>query len=172
MTPRTIVLSTLGFTACLTTIAASTVLYPDCLKPLIALGLPTDHLKQIPVVGDAILAAKTAQISPKELQMLQQYNEIILIDIRTTAEFDRSHIPGAIHVPLRDIEDGSGIKFIESLQQRSKKIVTYGYSGPRSYRAIDRLKQARIQAIHLAGGITSWGDTMDPNLMVTSSPKQ
>jgi rhodanese-related sulfurtransferase len=101
---------------------------------------------------------------------LKQREEILLIDVRTSAEFDRSHIPGAIHIPLRDIEDGSGIKTIQNLQQKqSKKIVTYCHSGQRSHRAIDRLNQAGISATNLTGGIVQWRTVIDPNLKLPNS---
>jgi sulfur-carrier protein adenylyltransferase/sulfurtransferase len=93
-----------------------------------------------------------------------------LIDVRSNAEFDRSHILGSIHIPLRDIEDGSGIKTIQKLQQKqSKKIVTYCHSGGRSHRVIEQLRQAGIDATNLTGGIVKWRDTIDPSLKLPAS---
>jgi rhodanese-related sulfurtransferase len=170
ITSRTIALSILGLTAGFGALTSTALFYPPFLRPLIALGLPTHKLNTVPLLGNAILAAQAPQINAKDLQDLKQREEILLIDVRTSAEFDRSHIPGAIHIPLRDIEDGSGIKTIQNLQQQqSKKIVTYCHSGARSHRAIDRLSQAGISATNLTGGIVQWRTLIDPNLKLPNS---
>ncbi len=170
MTSRTIALSILGLTATFAALTSTAIFYPPFLKPLIALGLPTKKLNSVPLLGNALLAAQAPQITATDLKALREREDILLIDVRTTAEFDRSHIPGAIHIPLRDIEDGSGIKTIEALQQKqSKTIVTYCHSGARSHRAIDRLTQAGISATNLTGGIVKWRDTVEPDLKLPAS---
>lgn len=170
MNSRTIALSILGLTATLAALTSTAIFYPPFLKPLIALGLPTQKLNAVPILGNAILAAQAPQISALDLKKLKDREDILLIDVRTNAEFDRSHIPGAIHIPLRDIEDGSGIKTIQALQQKqSRKIVTYCHSGGRSHRAIDRLTQSGISATNLTGGIVQWRNAVDPNLKLPAS---
>ncbi len=170
ITSRTIAYGILGLTTTFAALTSTAILYPPLLKPLIAMGLPTKKLDSVPILGNAILAAQASQITATDLNDLQQREDILLIDVRTNAEFDRSHISGAIHIPLRDIEDGSGIKTIQALQQKqSKKIVTYCHSGARSHRAIDRLRQVGISATNLTGGIVKWRDTVEPSLKLPAT---
>lgn len=170
ITSRTVAYSILGLTAGLVALTSSVIFYPPFLKPLIAMGLPMKALDSVPILGNVILAAQAPQIKPSDLKDLQQREDILLIDVRTNAEFERSRISGAIHIPLRDIEDGSGIKTIEALQKKqSKKIVTYCHSGQRSHRAIDRLRQAGISATNLTGGIVKWRDTVEPSLKLPAT---
>lgn len=170
MTSRTIALTVLGLTASLAALTSTALFYPPFLKPLIALGLPTQKLNSLPILGNAILAAQAPQISATDLKALKEREDILLIDVRTKAEFDRSHIPGAIHIPLRNIEDGSGIKTIQALQQKqSKKIVTYCHSGGRSHRAINHLIQSGLSATNLTGGIVKWRDAVDPTLKLPAT---
>lgn len=166
-TIKTIVISILTITVSLVTFTAVAIIHPPLLKPLVALKVPTRSLTSLPIMGNALLAAQAPQISASELKQTldQQSSEILLIDVRNTQEFDRSHLPGAIHINLRDIEDGSGLKIIQELQSKeSRKIITYCHSGVRSNRAIDRLRQAGIAATNLTGGIVQWRDVIDPSL--------
>ena len=166
-TIKTIVISILTITASLVTFTTVAIIHPPLLKPLVALKVPTRSLTSLPLMGNALLAAQAPQISASELKRIldQQSSEILLIDVRNTQEFDRSHLPGAIHINLRDIENGSGVKMIQQLQSNeSKKIITYCHSGVRSNRAIDRLRQAGISATNLTGGIVQWRDVIDPSL--------
>lgn len=167
LTSKTIVISIFTITASLATFTSVAIIHPPLLKPLVALGIPTRSLTSLPLMGNALLAAQAPQISASELKQTldQQSSEILLIDVRNTQEFDRSHLPGAIHINLRDIEDGSGLKIIQELQSKeSRKIITYCHSGVRSNRAIDRLRQAGISATNLTGGIVQWRDVIDPSL--------
>ena len=166
-TIKTIVISILTITASLVTFTVAAIIHPPLLKPLVALRMPTRSLTSLPIIGNALLAAQAPQISASELKQTldQQRGEILLIDVRNEPEFDRSHLPGAIHINLRDIEDGSGLKIIQELQSKeSRKIITYCHSGVRSNRAIDRLRQAGIAATNLTGGIVQWRDVIDPSL--------
>ena len=165
-TIKTIVISIFSITASLVAFSAVAITNPPFLTPLIALGMPTRSLISIPILGNALLSAQAPQIGASELKQTldQQGEEILLIDVRTKLEFDRDHLPGAIHINVSDIEDGLGLKIIQELQSKqSRKIITYCHSGTRSNRAIDRLRQAGISATNLTGGVVQWRDVVDPN---------
>ena len=163
---KSIVISILTVTTSLVAFSTVAIIHPPFLKPLIALGMPTRPLISVPILGNALLAAQAPQISASELKQTldQQGEEILLIDVRTKQEFDRSHLPGAIHINVRDIEDGPGLTLIQELQgKQPRKIITYCHSGVRSNRAIDRLRQAEIPATNLTGGVVQWRDVVDPD---------
>ena len=44
-------------------------------------------------------------LGPVELKTLTEENEVILVDVRRSEDYEISHIPGAISIPKDDIED-------------------------------------------------------------------
>jgi rhodanese-related sulfurtransferase len=88
------------------------------------------------------------QITPKELD---QKKGMMLIDIRTDKEFERGHIPGAVHVPLAEI--GDRVKKLK----KDKELVVYCQSGNRSIWAIKRLMGMGYKNLSsLKGGYNAW----------------
>ena len=50
-------------------------------------------------------AAKVPEITKEELkEKLEKKVDFIVVDVRSKASYDKSHIPGAISIPLGDIE--------------------------------------------------------------------
>ncbi len=100
-------------------------------------------------------------LSVTELQELlsQTNNNIVLIDVRTAAEYLVGHIDGAISIPLSDIEKNIGkIKAITM----KKQLVTYCAMGPRSHKALSILKQHDIIGADLSGGFQAWWQHTTP----------
>ena len=44
-------------------------------------------------------------LGPVELKTLTEENEVILVDVRRSEDYEISHIPGTISIPKDDIED-------------------------------------------------------------------
>ena len=143
------------------------ILNPALLKPLIAAGLPLGSLAAVPLLGDAVRAADAPQISPIDLktQLDRSPDTLVLLDVRTKAEFDTDHLPGAIHIPVTEIESGNRL---ETVRQAigSKKLIVYCHSGQRSHRAIAKLKTAQITGTNLTGGVVEWKKQIDPALKI------
>ena len=74
----------------------------------------------------------------------------LLIDVRGTDEFERKHIPGALSVPLGDLERAA------TGFDPDRPIVTYCKSGIRSRAAARMLGRRGFDAVSLEGGIKSW----------------
>lgn len=77
----------------------------------------------------------------------------ILIDVRTPAEFNEWHIPGAINI------DSSAENFMEEVKAQvpqSKSIALYCRSGRRSAEAAQMLAEAGYSLTDLDGGILAW----------------
>ncbi len=75
----------------------------------------------------------------------------LLVDVRTKAEFDAGHIPGARHVPL----DAIGARASE-LVGEGKPVVVYCASGVRSAAAKRALKRAGLTDVHNLGAMSRW----------------
>jgi rhodanese-related sulfurtransferase len=100
--------------------------------------------------------AKTriTEITAAKLGALQKEQpSLVLVDVREDNEWEKSRIPGAIHVG-RGVLEGS----VESkVPQKSATVVVYCRSGARSAVAADVLgKMGYAKVFSLAGGITAF----------------
>jgi len=83
--------------------------------------------------------------------------DCVLLDVRERSEFESSHIPLAILMPVSELERRQ-----EELDPE-KKVVLYCRSGNRSKRAADLLASKGFKDINvLEGGITNWGRQQGP----------
>jgi len=88
--------------------------------------------------------------------------EIILLDVRTEGEYNAEYIPGAINIPLSDLENR-----IDELDS-SKAIIVYCKSGGRSRTASETLAQRGFVVYNMEGGINAWKEKFATS---TSTPK-
>lgn len=78
-------------------------------------------------------------------------NEVLLVDVRTPAEYHEEHLKGAINIPLDELGDR-----MEHLHGFNL-VYLYCGTGNRSYNAGQQLTSAGITGvINLDGGITAW----------------
>ena len=91
--------------------------------------------------------------------------EIILLDVRTEGEYNAEYIPGAINIPLSDLE--SRIDELDS----SKAIIVYCKSGGRSRTASETLAQRGFVVYNMEGGINAWKEKFATSTS-TSKPTQ
>ncbi|MHB1340652.1 MAG: rhodanese-like domain-containing protein [Coriobacteriia bacterium] len=74
-----------------------------------------------------------------------------LIDVRTAAEFDGGHIPGAENVPVDQISA------VAASWDRTKPVVLYCATGSRSVAAMQALVGAGFTSVYnLTAGIAAW----------------
>ncbi len=133
------------------------------LLPLLFLLSPTLLLSPRPQT--TLAQAQPTTITPKALakRLTETPKELLVVDVRSKAEFDLGHIPGALHVPIDTIQSGQGLKQIQT-QIKGRQLVTYCYSGVRSRRALDKLIPLGIQGLDLEGGIVEWRNQIDPKM--------
>ena len=83
-------------------------------------------------------------------------NGVTLIDVRESEEWDRGHIPGAVHVPRGYLES----RVEGAVSDRDAPVVIYCASGQRSALAAHTLKQllGYTDVRSMTGGITLWKD--------------
>lgn len=93
------------------------------------------------------------RITPQVGQtMLNDEKDIVLIDVRTSSEYNNGHIRGAKLVPLDTINNSKIIKKILT----NTKIIVYCQSGVRSAQAAKKLSGLGYTQIYDMGGITNW----------------
>lgn len=93
------------------------------------------------------------RISMDEAKTLMEKKEgYILLDVRTKGEYESGYIPGAINIPLSDIDE----EIISSLPDKSQMILVYCRSGNRSREASDKLSKLGYTNILEIGGINAW----------------
>lgn len=78
-------------------------------------------------------------------------NGALLLDVRTTQEFAGGHLPGAINIPVQDLD-----RRLSEVGAKDRPIVVYCRSGQRSARAARMLKGAGHQTVHDLGSISRW----------------
>src|SRR5215218_3163093 len=83
-------------------------------------------------------------------------NGVVLVDVRESEEWDRGHIPGAVHVPRGYLES----RIDAAAPDRDARVILYCASGQRSALAAHTLKQllGYSDVASMTGGITLWKD--------------
>lgn len=74
-----------------------------------------------------------------------------LVDVRSPEEFATGHLPGAVNIPVQDLERRMG-----ELEAKSRPVVVYCRSGARSSRAARMLKNAGYAEVHDLGAMSRW----------------
>ena len=85
--------------------------------------------------------------------IISDYKNIQLLDVRTQDEFDEGHLPGAI---LIDVKDSTFMEQATSQLAKAKPVAVYCRSGRRSANAASKLVKAGFEVINLDGGILAW----------------
>lgn len=85
---------------------------------------------------------------------LQEKKDVVLIDVRSEAEFNGSvgHLENAILIPLPELEQ----RYSELNEFKDKEIIVYCRSGNRSRTATKFLMDKGFKAVNLEGGILAW----------------
>ena len=104
--------------------------------------------------GVACAREQAADVSAVELREQQNSGSPpVILDVRTDAEFERGHIPGAVHIPHDEL---SG-RLSEIPASSSDTIVVYCAVGPRARRGERTLLQNGFgRVLHLNGGFRAW----------------
>jgi len=102
----------------------------------------------------ACAADEVTSVTPDEVRSVldgDEKGEYLLLDVRQPEEYEASHIPGALLIPLGELEVRQGEL------DRSKKIITYCRSGHRSMAAAVVLCGLAFRNLYsLDGGILNW----------------
>ncbi|MFB2839800.1 molybdopterin-synthase adenylyltransferase MoeB [Floridanema evergladense] len=103
-----------------------------------------------------------AEMTVTELKQLLDSgaDDFVLIDVRNPGEYEIAKIPGAVLVPLPDIERGEGVEKVKQLLN-GHRLIAHCKMGGRSAKALGILKAAGIEGTNVKGGITAWSREVD-----------
>jgi len=92
-------------------------------------------------------------VSAGEFKKVAESGRVILIDVRTPAEFAQGHIARAVNIDLSDPQFEAKVK---QLTTKNKTIAVYCRSGRRSKAAMGIIKNINLKVYELSGGIIEW----------------
>lgn len=92
------------------------------------------------------------KITAEEAKTKIEEGNVTILDVRTEEEYQSSHIPGAMLLPL----DKIGSEPPKELPDKEADILIYCRSGNRSKQAADRLVKLGYLNIYDFGGIMDW----------------
>ncbi|KJV06112.1 rhodanese-like domain-containing protein [Methylocucumis oryzae] len=97
--------------------------------------------------------AEENSINAEQAAMLSKDKQAVIIDVREQNEWQQSHIPNAIHIPLNELPQ----RLSELNRFKSSTIITQCRSGKRSAQAQSVLKNAGFTTVlNLTGGLNAW----------------
>ena len=110
-------------------------------------GAAKDPVNMLGMVAQNVLDGMMPQWQPSELDQVMA-DELVL-DVRTQAEYDRGHLPGALLVPHTQVRDR-----IEEIRTAAagRRVAVHCAAGFRAYLATRMLLQHGIDARNLSGG--------------------
>jgi molybdopterin/thiamine biosynthesis adenylyltransferase/rhodanese-related sulfurtransferase len=121
---------------------------------------PTIHQPaDLAEVCSAEVMAQVRRLSPHELRELLE--KVAIVDVRSPAEFGASHLPGAVNIPVSDIQ-----RRLDEVP-RDQLTVFICRSGARSLTASAIATRAGLANVaHLEGGLLGWAKELDESFVV------
>jgi sulfur-carrier protein adenylyltransferase/sulfurtransferase len=103
-------------------------------------------------------------------QLLDSAEAPVLVDVRERNEWNQGHIPGAVLIPLGELES----RIAEAAPDRSRPVILYCASGRRSAVGAQRLEELGYdEAVNVAGGFNRWAELGYPSQLESSlAPEQ
>jgi sulfur-carrier protein adenylyltransferase/sulfurtransferase len=143
-------------------------LRPNPVRPVIDKLIDYEMFCGIPQAKAAEAEAQQGiqEITATELKQILDggAEDYLLIDVRNPGEYEIAKIPGAVLIPLPDIENGPGVQQVKQLLN-GHKLIAHCKMGGRSAKALGILKeQAGISGINVIGGITAWSREVDASV--------
>jgi len=92
-------------------------------------------------------------ISPKQASEMYAEQKAVIVDVREDSEWNEQHIPGAIHIPLAQLNG----RISELKQYKDTPVITQCKAGGRSAKALEVLKSVGFTKVYnMDGGIMAW----------------
>ena len=83
--------------------------------------------------------------------LMESKPDLVVLDVRTVAEYEESHISGAVNIPVQELEERLGEL------DGSVEYLVYCRTGNRSSVAVQLMKAAGFDRVyHMFRGISAW----------------
>lgn len=90
------------------------------------------------------------------VEIARETEDAVIVDVRNKDEFAAGHIPGAVNVPLADVQFSMG-----TLGPVDTPLYVYCLSGARSRQARQNLKRMGYEKVVNMGGIAAWNGEIE-----------
>ena len=143
-------------------------LRPNPERPVIEKLIDYQEFCGIPQAKAEAEKQKTAmdEMTVQELKELldSDKDDYVLIDVRNPNEYQIAQIPGAVLIPLPEIEEGPGIEKVKEMVN-GHRLIAHCKMGGRSARALAILNQTvGLEGTNVVGGIRAWSQEIDPSV--------
>jgi sulfur-carrier protein adenylyltransferase/sulfurtransferase len=143
-------------------------LRPNPVRPVIEKLIDYEMFCGIPQAkaAEAEQQSMLAEMTVTELKQLidSGADDFVLIDVRNPNEYEIAKIPGAILIPLPDIEQGKGIEQVKAALN-GHRLIAHCKMGGRSAKALAILQEAGIEGTNVKGGIQAWSREVDSSVL-------
>ncbi|OIK04863.1 sulfurtransferase [Streptomyces monashensis] len=78
----------------------------------------------------------------------------VLLDVREPDEWDAGHVPGAVHLSLTTLYEGTPLP----CEIQGRRLIVICRSGNRSRQAADLLGAHGVEAVDVIGGMRDWAE--------------
>lgn len=112
---------------------------------------------QLAELLDPFLPRPEGAIKPDELAQALPSGQVVPVDTREPAAYQRAHLPGAVNLPLEEIESR-----LAELHMLPGEPVLYCRSGDKSKELADKLASGGMPIAFLEGGMLAWEGSLLP----------
>lgn len=100
------------------------------------------------------VASNYKDLSVEEFKNLISQSEVVILDVRTSGEYNDGHIEGALNI---DVNSESFLETVEKEIEKNDTLAVYCRSGRRSANACKILSKAGYKKLfNLSGGYLDW----------------
>ena len=100
---------------------------------------------------EPFLPRSESSIRVEEYLKLAKAGRVVAIDTRDAASFARAHVPGAMHIPIEEIEAKA-----DTLASTGRAPVLYDRAGTQSKTVAEKLAEQGYPVAFLEGGFLAW----------------
>jgi len=109
------------------------------------------RLKQLRAMIDPFLPRSESAVRVEEFLKLAQSGRVVAVDTRDAGSFGRAHIPGAVNLPLIEVEAK-----IDTIASTGKVPVLYDRGGTETKEIAEKLAEQGYPIAFLEGGFLAW----------------
>ena len=112
---------------------------------------------QMRAMIEPFLARSESAIRVEEFLKLAKAQRVVAVDTRDAASFARAHIPGAMHIPLDEVEAK-----VSDIAATGRAAVLYCRAGTLTKAQAEKLAEQGVPVAFLEGGFLAWEVAGEP----------